>query len=270
MVIVQKKGEGTLMIYEVKNLKYAYPGQKNVLNGMSLSLEEGELLCVLGRNGAGKSTFFSCLLGLLKPYDGSILLEGKEVRNLKEKNVATIVGYVPQNNNSTFEFSVLDYVLMGCASSIGIFQRPGKNEEDAAWNALCMMGLNSFAYRTFSELSGGERQQVAIARAIASNPKVILFDEPTAHLDYSNQIKVLKIIKNLSEKGFAVAVTTHDPNHAMLLNGSVALFDGKGGLEYGKVSELITEEKLQSIYGSDLKIRYMEEFKRNVCVYPSL
>lgn len=258
------------MIYEVKNLKFAYPKQENVINGVNLSLSEGELLCVLGRNGAGKSTLFSCLLGLLKPYEGTILLENKEIKDLREKDIASIVSYVPQNNNSTFEFSVFDYVLMGCAANIGIFSRPGKAEEKAVLQALDIMGLTSFAYRSFSELSGGERQQVAIARAIASNPKVILFDEPTAHLDYSNQIKVLKIIKGLSEKGFAVAVTTHDPNHAMLLKGSVALFDGKGGLECGREEELITEEKLQKVYGTDLRIRYIEEFKRNVCLYPSL
>lgn len=258
------------MIYEIRDLKYSYNNKKQVINGMNLTLDEGELLCVLGRNGAGKSTFFSCLLGLLKPYEGSILLEGKELKSLKEKDIASVVGFVPQNNTTTFGFTVFDYVLMGCASKLGIFSHPGKEEEKAALDAIELMGISEFSDRSFSELSGGERQQVTIARAIASHPKVILFDEPTAHLDYSNQVKVLKMIKSLSEKGFAVAVTTHDPNHAMLLNGNVALFDGKGGLRKGSAKELVTEDNLKEIYGSDLKIRYMEEFSRNICVYPSL
>ena len=258
------------MIYEIRDLKYSYNNKKQVINGMNLTLDEGELLCVLGRNGAGKSTFFSCLLGLLKPYEGSILLEGKELKSLKEKDIASVVGFVPQNNTTTFGFTVFDYVLMGCASKLGIFSHPGKEEEKAALDAIELMGISDFSDRSFSELSGGERQQVTIARAIASHPKVILFDEPTAHLDYSNQVKVLKMIKSLSEKGFAVAVTTHDPNHAMLLNGNVALFDGKGGLRKGSAKELVTEDNLKEIYGSDLKIRYMEEFSRNICVYPSL
>lgn len=258
------------MIYKIQNLKYSYDGERQVLNGADLELKEGELLTVLGRNGAGKSTLFSCMLGLLKPYEGNILLDGKEISSLKEKDIASVVSYVPQTHSPAFGYTVFDFVLMGCASKVGMFSRPGQAEERAALNALDMLGMLDFADRFYGELSGGEKQQITIARALVSNPKAILFDEPTSHLDYSNQIKVLKVIKKLSEQGFAVAVTTHDPNHALLLGGSVALFDGKGTVETGDVADLVTEEKLVNIYGSDLKIRYSEEFKRNVCIYPSL
>ena len=259
------------MIYDIQNLKYAYsPNGRLVLNDISLTLDEGELLTVLGRNGVGKSTLFSCIMGIYKPLAGTILLQGKSLQTLREKDIASVVGFVPQAHEPTFGFSVFDFVLMGCASKIGLFEQPGKEDRKAAQEALERMGIEEFADRSYAELSGGERQQVTIARAIASKPKAILFDEPTAHLDYSNQIKVLRIIKDLANDGYAVAVTTHDPNHALLLDGSTALFRADGSLLTGKTSELVNEENLREVYGSDLKIRYMEEFGRKVCIYPSL
>lgn len=258
------------MIYQVRDLKFEYRKNEPVFNGISFELSEGEVLCALGKNGAGKTTLFGCLLGLLKDYDGSITLDGKEISGLKEKDIAKLIGYVPQNNIATFSYTVFEYVLMGCASSISLFSHPGKKEEAMALEALKTMDILELADRSYNQLSGGERQQVAIARAIVSKPKAVLFDEPTAHLDYANQIKVLRMIKDLSSKGFAIIVTSHDPNHAMLLDSKVALFDGRGNINTGKASELITEESLKSIYGSELKIRYIDEFKRNVCIYPEL
>lgn len=259
------------MIYDVRNLEYSYVQRgAPILCKVSFTLEEGELLTVLGRNGVGKSTLFSCLMGINKPQGGEIYLQGKALSSLKEKDIASVVGFVPQAHEPTFGFSVFDFVLMGCASKIGLFEQPGKEEKKAAYEALERMGIEKFADRSYAELSGGERQQVTIARAIASKPKAILFDEPTAHLDYSNQLKVLRVIKDLTRDGYAVAVTTHDPNHALLLEGSTALFRPDGSLICGSTAELVTEDNLKQIYGSDLKIRYMEEFGRRVCIYPSL
>lgn len=257
------------MIYEVSNLKFSY-GKNRVLDGVDLSLDESELLCVLGRNGSGKSTLFSCLLGLLKPEEGSIKLCGKELKDMKEKEIAAYASFVPQNITSSFGFTVFEYVLTGFAASLGLFTHPSMENKNAVIDTLEMMGIAHLQDRIITELSGGERQQVAIARALVSNPKLILFDEPTAHLDYSNQIKVLRIIKDLSSKGYAIGITTHDPNHAILLGGRVALLDGDGHINAGSSEEMLTEEKLKALYGDDLKIRYIDEFKRNVCIYPKI
>ena len=259
------------MIYEIKNLLYRYPGgERNVLNGASLTVGEGELLTILGRNGAGKSTLFACMLGLLKPQGGEILLEGRPLPSLSERQIATVSAFVPQSHEPAFDFTVFDYVLMGCAAKVSLLSHPGKAEEERAQRALEQMGISALSHRSYRELSGGERQQVTIARAIAAEPKIILFDEPTAHLDFANQIKVLRIIKTLSEKGYAVAVTTHDPNHALLLGGTVAILDADGRLRTGKCSELITEEVLAGVYGTDVRLRYLPEFDREVCIYPNL
>lgn len=255
------------MIYKVENLKFSYNKNHVVLNDINLQLNEGELLCVLGKNGSGKSTLFKCLLGLLKKDAGFIKLNGKEIDEIKEKDKAKLIGYVSQSNESTFDFTVFEYVLMGRASNVGLFSHPTKEDENKVLEVLEKMNIVEYKDKHFNELSGGERQQVSIARALVSNPKVLLFDEPTAHLDYSNQMKVLRMIKDLSNKGYAIIITTHDPNHAIMLNGKVALFNSNGSIKTGTVDELIKEEILRDIYGTDLKIRYIEEFKRNVCIY---
>lgn len=259
------------MIYEIENLTFTYPhGAAPVLNGMNLCLEEGEVLSVLGRNGAGKSTLFGCMLGLLKPQQGHIRLCGEPLSGMSPRKIASLAGYVPQNHEPAFEYTVFEFVLMGCASQIRLMSHPGPREREAAQRAIEQMGLAHLAGRSYTDLSGGERQQVTIARAIAAHPKVILFDEPTAHLDVGNQIKVLRMIRNLAKSGYSVVISTHDPNHALLMGGKAALFDDSGKALSGPVAELITEPRLQKTYGTDLRIRYLEEFGRSFCIAPQL
>jgi len=257
------------MIYKVQNLKYSYDKEKIVLNGINLEINEGEVLSILGRNGAGKTTFFKCLLGIENDIEGDVLLEGKDIRSLKEKDIASVVSFVPQAHSLSFGFTVFEYVLMGCAPKLGLFSRPGKEEKDAAFNALNVMGVTDFAHRQFEELSGGEKQVVAIARAIVSNPKLIFFDEPTAHLDFANQIKTLRLIMSLKERGFGVVVTSHDPNQALLLGGKTALLSSEGTLVFGNTKEIVTEENLRAIYGVDINIRHLDD-GRDICIIPSI
>jgi len=256
------------MIYKVSNLKYSYDNERNVLDGINLEIESGEVLSILGRNGAGKTTLFKCLLGIEKDIEGEVLLEGKDIRNLKEKDIASIVSFVPQTHSLSFGFTVFEYVLMGCAPKLGLFSRPGKAERDACFEALNAMGITDFAHRQFEELSGGEKQEVAIARAIVSNPKLIFFDEPTAHLDFGNQIKTLKLIKSLKEKGYGIVVTSHDPNQALLLEGRTALLSSNGKIITGDTKDIVTEENLKAIYGVDINIHHVDD--RDVCVIPSI
>lgn len=259
------------MIYSVENIRFSYrPSLPAVLQGVNLTLDEGDVLTIMGRNGAGKSTLLGCMLGLLRPQQGDVRLYGESVSTMKPRLIASRVGYVPQNHMPAFGYTVSEYVLMGCASKIGLMSHPGKQEREETMFALEMLGISHLSARKFSELSGGERQQAAIARAIVGKPKAVLFDEPTAHLDVGNQVRVLQIIKSLSENGFAVAITAHDPNHALLLGGKVAIFDSQGGVTSGSVEEMITEEKLCVLYGEDLTLRYLDELGRRVCISPNL
>ena len=259
------------MIYELRDLHFAYrPGAPEVLQGVALDLEEGRLLTILGCNGSGKSTLFGCMLGLLKPQSGSIALCGEDLTKLSPRAIASRVGYVPQSHTPAFDYTVFEFVLMGCAARVGLLSHPGAEERRRAEEAIARMGLEKLRDRPYTELSGGERQQVTIARAIAAQPRAILFDEPTSHLDFGNQVKVLRVIRELSADGYAVVVTTHDPNHALLLGGQTALFTGKGQVEVGAPETLLTEERLNALYGAELKLRYMDELERSVCLYPKL
>ena len=260
-----------MMIYEVENLNFTYPGgNRKILDDVSLTLAEGEIMSVLGPNGAGKSTLLNCLAALSKPDSGTIKLAGRPIETLKVKEIASTIGYVPQNHVPAFSYTVLNFVLMGRAPKIGMFERPSKEDVDAAMKVICEMGLEALAEKPYTEISGGERQQATIARAVVQKPKAILFDEPTAHLDYGNQLKTLRMIKNLSDKGYAVIITTHNPDHAILLGGTAAILDSNGKLRTGKCSEVITEEALRSVYNTDLKLMYIEEMGRMACISPNL
>ena len=258
------------MIYSVKNLSFKYPSSKQVLDNISFDINKGELYTVLGKNGIGKTTLFNCLLNFNSNYEGSILLNNKEIRTLKEKDVAKLVSYVPQSTNCTFDYTVFEYILMGTASNISLFSAPSKNEENSVKMALKEMNIANLTDKKFNELSGGEQQLVLIARAIVNKPEVIFFDEPTAHLDYENQLKVLRIINKLKDKGYTIILTTHDPNHAFLLGGNVILFENKGTIKKGEANKILTKKNLQQVYGKELSIKYLKEYKRNCVVYPTL
>ena len=151
-----------------------------------------------------------------------------------------------------------------------MFSKPGKRERGEARAALHELGIEHLAERPYTGISGGERQKAAIARAIVSKPRAVLFDEPTAHLDYGGQLLVLRIIKELSEKGFAVVMTTHNPDHALLLGGQAALFDDGGALICGSAGEVVTQENLSKIYNTGVRIEYIESAGRKACIYSNL
>lgn len=259
------------MLYNIQNLHFSYRAKgPEVLRGVNLSIRQGEILTVLGRNGAGKSTLFSCMLGMKKPQQGSIHIQGRSISTMTEREIASVVGFVPQSHNPAFSYTVEEFVLMGCAAKIGLLSSPGEREREKTYEALEKMGITHLAQRPYTELSGGERQQVTIARAIVGEPKIILFDEPTAHLDFANQVKVLRIVKKLSEDGYAVAMTTHDPNHALLLGGYTAILGSNGKITWGETETIVTQENLEKVYGADICLQPWPEIGRSVCVFPSL
>ena len=261
----------TDIIYEVKNITYRYPsGDRKVLDRASLTLREGEILCILGPNGAGKTTLMNCMAGLLKPDEGEISLCGRNISRMKEKEIANLVGYVPQIHTPAFDYRVLDFVLMGRAPKIGTFSRPGADDERLCMEVLRSMNIDYLAEKSYMNISGGERQQVLIAIAIVQEPKAILFDEPTAHLDYGNQQRVLKRVRKMAEEGFSVIITTHNPDHALLLGDKAAIVSRDGSILQGSCREIITEETLKRVYDFDLKLMWIEELGRKACLVPNL
>lgn len=259
------------MIYEIEKLRYRYPGtEREVLRGIDLEIERGDVLSVLGPNGAGKSTLLGCMMNLYRPTGGTVKLDGHSIDGMSARELAKKVSFVPQSYRPAFGYSVLEFVTMGRAPMISALGRPGEGDRRAAMEALEKMGIESLAQRSFTEISGGEMQQATIARAIVRKPELILFDEPTAHLDFGNQLRTLRVIKRLSEEGYTVVITTHNPDHAILLGGRAAILDREGRLISGLTGDIVNEENLSRIYNSEIKIRFVPEAGRRVCLFPEL
>jgi len=258
------------MIIEVKNMSFAYEGAPLLFDNISFSVGRGQIVCVLGPNGTGKTTLLNCLANLSIPTKGRILIDRKDTEKMSPQEVAMNIGFVPQFITPSFSYEVLDYVVTGCAPTIGTFQKPKPEHFEIAQESLKQMGILHLAHKYYNQISGGERQQVSIARALAQRPKVILMDEPTAHLDFGNQIKVLRIIKSLAAEGYGAVITTHNPDHALLLGGDVAVIHPSGEFIFGSCKDVIREDFLSSLYGVELHLCHLAEIERDICVAPSL
>jgi len=259
------------LIYSVENLSFSYPGTNRVvLNDCCFTLRRGEIFSILGPNGAGKSTLLDCLCGLLVPKHGSIRLCGEDIRTLSRRQIAQRASYVQQKYNTAFSYTVIDFVTMGRACATRLFGAPGKKDREKAYEALDALGLTNLAMKEFIQLSGGEQQQVCIARAIVQNPMVILFDEPTAHLDYGRQITALRLLRKMTRQGYAIIMTTHNPEHVILLGGTVGILDKNGILRAGPATEIIAEEQLRTLYETDLYLLRINELSRQACLPPNL
>ena len=259
------------MIIEAEKLNFAYTKNgRQILNDVSLGLKEGQVMSILGPNGAGKSTLLNLIATLITPDSGVIKLCGKDTKSMKPREVASILSYVPQTHTPAFSYTVFNFVLMGRAPKVGMFEKPKSEDFELVYSVLEEVGIEKLADKPYTEISGGERQQATIARALVQEPKAILFDEPTAHLDYGNQLKTLRVIKKLKEKGFAVIITTHNPDHAIMLGGTTAILDKTGHLTVGGSEKIITENTLKEVYGTELKLTYMDSVGRYVCIPPNL
>lgn len=248
------------MILEVKDAVCGY-GSKRIVENISLSVKSGEILCLLGPNGVGKTTFFKSILGFLKLLGGEILLDGKDISALPKRLLARSVGYVPQAHTPPFPFKVLDVVTMGRTAHIGIFASPSRNDCRIAEEALETLGISYLRDSIYTEISGGERQMVLIARALTQQPGILIMDEPTSNLDFGNQVKVLGQINNLAEKGLGVILTSHFPNHVFLCSTKVALMQKNNVFNIGAADEVVTEENLKSAYGINVKISGISDSK---------
>ena len=193
-------------------------------------------------------------------------LNGESISKINLRNIAQIIGYVPQVHIPTYAYTVREFTVMGRTPYIGAFGKPSKIDYRIAETSLKRVGIFHIKDRPYTEISGGERQLALIARVLTQEPKIILFDEPTAHLDYGNQYRIVQMISQLANEGYAVIMTTHNPEHAIILNGKVAILNRNGTFIVGKVADTIDSATLSSLYGLTIKTIYIEEAKRVVSV----
>lgn len=241
------------MILELRNATVGY-GRLPILQDVSISVESGEVVCLLGPNGVGKTTMFKSMMRFLPLLRGQLLLDGAPCKNMSQKEFAGNVGYVPQSHESSFAYSVMDVVVMGRTAHLKGFQQPTRDDYAIAAKMLDRLGIGYLANSIYTNISGGERQMVLIARALTQQPKLLLMDEPTANLDYGNQIKVLGTIRNLAADGLGVLMTSHNPDHAFICCTRAVLITRDKKLIKGSVDDVVTETNLADAYQVRVKI----------------
>lgn len=211
-------------------------GGRTILQGYSLALERGRILAVLGANGVGKTTLINSLIGVIKPKSGRLRIDGQ-------------VGFVPQLFEVPFSYSALDIALMGRARHLGLFGAPGRRDYEIVRHYLHMLGIEHLEPQTFNALSGGQRQLVMIAQALASECDLLVLDEPCAALDYKNQDKVLGLLEQLRRThGMTIVFSTHMPQHAVEIATDVLLMTSGSRYVFGPTSEALCAENLSTLY----------------------
>ncbi len=242
------------MILDLQNLTCGYFGNP-VLHDVELRIHPGEIVAVVGPNGVGKSTLVKAASGSLRPMGGRVLIGGDELSKLSAPQRARRVSVVSQALNLPEAFTVLDVVLMGRTPYLNWFEREGKNDHEIALAALERTELEDLAFRRMGELSGGEQQRVLIARALSQSTPVMLFDEPTAHLDLRHQERLLKLIRSLClEDQLAVLITLHDLNLVARLANRVALLSNGSIHRQGEPQEVLKPEVLAEVYGIQIHV----------------
>lgn len=242
-----------MTLFEVKNASCGYL-KKRVLENIGFSVGLGEVLCILGANGVGKSTLFKSILGLIPMQQGCLCIEGEDVRTWTRAEIAHYIGYVPQISSPPFSYSVMDVALMGRTAYLRSYESPKEKDIALAESMIETLGITRLTDRSFLELSGGEKQLVLIARALTQEPKILIMDEPTTGLDFGNQQMVLEQVQRLARKGLAVIMSSHFPDHAFSYSDKVLMLKHGGIYAQGPPKEVITETSLDALYEVEAKI----------------
>ena len=251
------------VIVKVENAAFSY-GNKTVWEGLNLEVKRGECLCLLGPNGCGKTTLLNCISGSNPLRSGSIKLAGKDANQYSTAEKAKLLGYVFQEHSAPFPYSSIEVVRMGRTPHLGIFETPKDADTDLAYSVMEELGIAHLAGKSYTQISGGERQLVLIARTLCQKPEIILFDEPTSHLDFKNQAMVLRNVKKLSETGMTIIMTSHFPNHVWHIGTRVAMMGYDGLIDIGNVDDVMTEENLSKTYGVGVRLFEGESGGRKV------
>ena len=249
---------------EATALAFGFPG-RTVGRDVSFSVAPGEVMCVLGPNGGGKTTLFRTVLGLLPRHSGSIHMGEARLEDLSRREIARRVGYVPQEHAGYFAYTVREFVLMGRSSHLGAFAVPGRKDGEIADRALLSLGISKLAERPVTEISAGERQLALLARALAQQPRLLVLDEPTAGLDFGNQVRVLQQIKELAATGISILFSSHDPDHAFLTAHRALLLAQGHVLEMGAPAAVIRRDSLERLYGVSVEVLSVQD-GRHACL----
>ncbi|MGB9668470.1 MAG: ABC transporter ATP-binding protein [Thermosulfidibacteraceae bacterium] len=256
------------MIVKVVDLYFSY-GQNEVLNGISFNMEKPILLGVIGSNGSGKTTLLRNISGYLKPNRGSVFLFDRNVVDIPRKERARLIGYVPQDIVYDFDFTAYEIVMMGRLPHLGRFQAERKIDREVVERSMLITDVWHLRDKPLRKLSGGERQRVYIARALSQEAKILLMDEPVAHLDIKYQLEILSVIRGLVERGIAVIIVLHDVNLASIYCDEIIVLKDGTILAKGKPEEVITEGVIREAFSIDVRVINPEDGLNRPLVIPN-
>lgn len=242
------------MNIEVREGTFGY-GARTVLDHIDLPVRENKVLTILGKNGVGKTTLLKCMMGFLHWRSGGTWLDGKPLSSYPHKEIWKRISYVPQAKRSPFAYSVIDTVVMGLNANSKTFSVPSRSDYDRAYAVLERLGMTSIAEKDCGDISGGELQMTLIARALVSDPAILILDEPESNLDMRNQLRVLGTIEGISATGSTTCViNTHFPEHALSISDDT-LFLGPGGMRLlGATKDVVTEENIRKFYEVEARV----------------
>ncbi|MGI5892976.1 MAG: ABC transporter ATP-binding protein [Candidatus Merdivicinus sp.] len=260
------------MNFAVRGGVFRYGRDKYVLNGVTFDFEGPGILSVLGANGAGKTTLMKCMLGLMPWTEGGSFLNGKNIREYGQKEFWKQVGYVPQAKHSAFVYSIEEMVVLGRSAHLGPFAQPGEKDWKMVDKALEQVGISHLRHKLCSRVSGGEYQLAIIARALVTEPQLLVLDEPESNLDFKNQMIVLEVLRTLCrDGGISAILNTHYPEHAVDISNKSLLMLPDGTGRFGDTAEIITEANLQEAFGIPVNIRTVSLPDREyTCIVPEL
>jgi iron complex transport system ATP-binding protein len=240
-------------------VSYTYPtGDKPVMETLDLGIEAGTITAILGPNGAGKTTLLHLALGWLRPLQGQVQLYGRPLREYSRRELGQWMGLVPQSENTPFEYSLLEYVLLGRTPYLAPLAMPDAEDVQISSDMLEEVGLGKLHNRAMTSISGGERQLVLIARALAQQPKILLLDEPTSHLDLSNKGKLVHLLRQLQARGVTIIFTTHEPDVASALATHMVLMRKGEILNTGLAAKVMTGENLTNLYQMPIQVKKLD------------
>lgn len=238
------------MKLEVRKGCFGYPGKgRTILENIDFSLENGDIMTILGPNGAGKTTLLRCITGLLKWQSGGTFLDGKDIETMRQKSLHRLVSYVPQTIGRDSAYTAEEMIMLGRAGDVGIFSMPNDKDREAVDAAIKKTGIEAIRNSSCNKMSGGELRMVTIARALVSEPRVLILDEPEANLDFKNQLLVLDLIEELAAGGMICIFNTHYPSHALRRSGKTLMLSPDGAYTFGNSYEVVSEENILKYFG---------------------
>lgn len=239
----------------LRDVAVGYDKNDPIQKYVNFSIESGEVCCILGPNGCGKTTLVKTILGLVPLLSGAISLDGDDVTKWGAARLSQAMAYVAQKHEQPFPFQVKDVVMLGRISKMrGMGGQPTSEDYAIVENAMDEMGIYHLRDVPYMDISGGELQMVMFARALAQEPQMLILDEPTAALDYGNAVRVIEKVRQMARSGYAVLMITHNPDHAFMCGANVALFTRAQPMKFGNAYDVITRENIKDAYGINVKL----------------